>query len=149
MAHPVVRSEDGRAALAINGEEGTLPPSDSPDIDLVPDPPKRGDSMRKEFESGLARRVAERKPEKRTVGKAWIALVLCAAIFAVSAASVAAMQAMNGEGQGDLLTDREQLKDGSCEETLTDSDGICDCTCDCADDCVCDCPDCPCYDGTA
>ena len=123
------------------------------DICHVPDSRKRGMKMRKEFESGLARRVSERKPEKGVLGKTWVALMLCAAVLAVSAVSVSAMQAMNGGGQGDLLVDREQtqdqLQDGSCEDTLTDSDGICDCTCDCTADCTCDCPDCPCYDGTA
>lgn len=98
--------------------------------------------MRKEFESRLAERVAERRPERKLLGRAWLALVLGAAILAVSAVSVTAMQAMNGGGNGDLLVDREQLQDGSCEETLIDSDGdgICDAVCDCTCDCVCDCP---------
>jgi hypothetical protein len=105
--------------------------------------------MRNEFESGLARRVAERVPEKRTIGKAWIALVLCAAMLAVSAASVVAMQAWNGDANGDILRETDPARDGSCQDTLVESDGTCDCICDCTCDCTCDCPDCPCYDDTA
>ena len=92
--------------------------------------------MRKEFESGLAERVAERRPQRRPFAKVCMALVLGAAVLGVSAVSVTAMYAMNGDAPGDQLTDRDQLRDGSC------TDEVCDPACDCTGDCDCNCPYC-------
>ncbi len=105
--------------------------------------PHEGDKeMRKEFESGLAKNIAGKKAEKRVLGKAWMALVLGAVLLAGSAVTVAAMQNQGETGLGDQTQD--QLKDGSCEDALTASDGVCDCPCDGVCDCTCDNCNCPC-----
>ncbi len=101
--------------------------------------------MRKEFESGLAKRIAGKKAEKRVMGKAFMAVVLGAVLLAGSALTVAAMQKGYENGLGDM----DRLQDGSCLDPSTDPDGICDCTCDCPCDCDCTCPNCPCFDDTA
>ena len=115
--------------------------------------------MRKEFESGLAKRIAGKKAEKRRLGKAWMALVLGAVLLAGSALTVAAAQNGEGDQTRDQIKDPDRLKDGSCDDALTSadsvSDGVCDSVCDGVCDSVCDsvcdctCPDCPCSDGTA
>ncbi|MGB2826225.1 MAG: hypothetical protein WBC49_06285 [Thermoplasmata archaeon] len=92
--------------------------------------------MRKEFESGLAKRIDGKKAEKRVLSKAFMALVLGAVLLAGSAVTVAAYQ--NGDCEQTQDPDKEQLKDGSCEDALTASDGVCDCPCDG----ICDCPCC-------
>jgi hypothetical protein len=109
--------------------------------------------MRKEFESGLAQNIAGKKRERKTLGKAWMALVLGAALLAVSAVAAAEMQDRTGEDNNanpdPELPDRDRLQDGSCEDTtLPVTDGVDDCICDCDCDCECDCvnPDCPCCD---
>jgi len=109
--------------------------------------------MRKEFESGLAKRIAGKKAEKKVLGKAWIAVILGATLMVASVATVAAAGNMKGDHIQDQVKD--QLKDGSCvEDALTESDGVCDGICDSVCDGVCDsvcdctCPDCPCSDGT-
>jgi len=100
--------------------------------------------MRKEFESGLAKRIAGEKAEKKVLGKAFMALALGAVLLAGSALTVAAMQNGFDNGMGDM----DRLQDGSCLDPTVESDGICDCTCDCLCDCDCTNPDCPCCDDT-
>ena len=98
--------------------------------------------MRKEFESGLAKRIAGKKAEKRVLGKAFMAVVLGAVLLAGSAAIAAAQWNGddNGVGGGDVV----RLRDDSClEDPLTVSDGVCDCPCGCTcDNCDCACPCC-------
>lgn len=99
--------------------------------------------MRKEFESGLARRIAGNRAEKRVLGKAWMAVVLGAVLLAGSAATAAAVWNGDDNGAGAVNGDADRLRDESClEEPVADPDCICDCPCDCT------CPDCPCCDGT-
>jgi len=102
--------------------------------------------MRKEFESGLAKRIAGEKAEKKVLGKAFMALALGAILLAGSALTVVAMSENGVNAPGDTI--RDQLKDGSCLDQTVESDGICDCTCDCLCDCDCTNPDCPCCDDT-
>ncbi len=102
--------------------------------------------MRKEFESGLAKRIAGKKTEKRMLGKAWMALVLGAVLVAGSAVTVAAMQDRNGDGYDADVGDKDRIQD-PLENPDCTGDCVPDCVCDCPCDCTC--PDCPCCDGTA
>ena len=91
--------------------------------------------MRTEFESDLAKSVAE-KGQKKVRGKAWLVMALGAALLVSGFAAVTAVSA------GDQDQIKLQLKDGSCEEVPEDCDPICDEVCDqdCVEDCdpICD-----------
>ncbi len=65
--------------------------------------------MRKEFESDLARSVAE-NGQKKVRGKAWLVMALCAALLVSGFAAVTAVSA------ADQDQTKLQLKDGSCED---------------------------------
>ena len=65
--------------------------------------------MRKEFESDLAKSVAE-KGQKKVRGKAWLVMALGAALLVSGFAAVTAVSA------ADQDQIKLQLKDGSCED---------------------------------
>lgn len=95
--------------------------------------------MERKFESELAKRTAEKRHSR-----AWAVIALLAAVVVFGAAAVSAVAA----GNGDMIQDRDQLKDGTgdncdgdgiCDNDV-DGDGICDniCTPDCDGDGICD-----------
>lgn len=75
--------------------------------------------MSKEFESEIAKKVSGRT---KGANKVMIALAVCAAALVIGVAATTAVAAGNMNGDCDQTQDRDQLKDGSCEET--DCDGI-------------------------
>jgi len=88
------------------------------------------EDVRKEFESELARTVTG----KRRSIKAWILVVLCAAVLVSGALAVTAVSASDQIKDQDK--DQDRLMDGSCDDCVND------CTSDCVEDCTCDCPCC-------
>jgi hypothetical protein len=91
-------------------------------------------TMRKEFESELAKRVSG----KKAPSKAWALVALCATILVCGAVAVTAVSAGNGVDNGDMIQDQVQdkLMDGSCDDG--DGDGICDNFVDEDGDGICD-----------
>ncbi|MBE0518970.1 MAG: hypothetical protein IH630_07090 [Thermoplasmata archaeon] len=67
--------------------------------------------MRNEFESDLAKSVAE-KGQKNVRGKAWLVMALGAALLVSGFAAVTAVSA----GDMDKTQTQDQLKDGSCDD---------------------------------
>ena len=101
-------------------------------------------TMRKEFESELAKRVSG----KKAPSKAWAMVALCATILVCGAVAVTAASAGDMLKLQDQDQIQDQLKDGSCVDS--DGDGICDNFVDEDGDGICDlcgtctCVDCPC-----